>query len=82
MLSHHWYASETPLKWRFAVGTMMARIGPILVIFDPLINYISKKNWTPSEKNFLDPRMVFITCKHRPDATDHKRKCLLVSHIV
>ena len=65
MLSHHWYASETPLKWRFAVETMMARIGPILVIFDPLINYIQKK-WTPSEKYFLDPRMVFITCKHRP----------------
>ena len=49
-LRHHWYASETPLKWRFAVGTMMARIGPILVIFVLLINYIQKENWTPSEK--------------------------------
>ena len=51
-------------------------------IFDPLINYVQKKKWTPSEKNFLDPCMVFITCKHRPDATDRKRKCLLVTHIV
>ena len=50
MLSHHWYASETPLKWRFAVGTMMARIGPILVIFDPLINYIKKKKLDPLGK--------------------------------
>ena len=46
------------------------------------LNYVQKKKWTPSEKNFLDPRMVFITCKHRPDATDRKRKCLLVTHIV
>ena len=53
MLSHHWYASETPLKWRFAVGTMMARIGPILVIFDPLINYVKKKIGPPRKKTFL-----------------------------
>ena len=57
----------------------MARIGPILVIFDPLINYIKKKNWTPLEKTFLirASGMVFITCKHRQDATDHKRKMFI-----
>ena len=26
MLGHHWHASETPLKWRFAGGSMMARL--------------------------------------------------------
>ena len=25
MLGHHWLASETPFKWRFAGGPMMAR---------------------------------------------------------
>ena len=25
MLGHHWHASETPFKWRFAGGPMMAR---------------------------------------------------------
>ena len=26
MLSHHWHASETPFKWRFAGGPMMVRL--------------------------------------------------------
>ena len=26
MLGHHWHASKTPFKWRFAGGQMMARL--------------------------------------------------------
>ena len=26
MLGHHWYDSETPFKWRFAGGPMLARL--------------------------------------------------------
>ena len=26
MLGKHWHASETPFKWRFAVGPMMVRL--------------------------------------------------------
>ena len=26
MLDHHWHASETPFKWRFTDGPMMARL--------------------------------------------------------
>ena len=26
VMGHHWPASESPFKWRFAGGTMMARL--------------------------------------------------------
>ena len=32
MLGHHRHASETPLKWRFAGGTMMARCSGIWIL--------------------------------------------------
>ena len=53
MSGHHRHASETPFKWRFAGGSMMARLWCYLV---PLI----KKNVAkldPLWQNFLDPRM-------------------------
>ena len=36
MFGHHWHASETPFKWRFAGGLMMASLKWYLV--PPLIN--------------------------------------------
>ena len=62
VLRHHRPASETPFKWRFAGGSMMARLKWHL---DPLCpNQLKKKkknkqiktrkkSWTPSEKTFL-----------------------------
>ena len=57
MLGHHRHASETPFKWRFAGGPMMARF--IYWYLDPLCPHQLKRNknkrsqnWTPSEKTF------------------------------
>ena len=51
---HHQHASETPFKWRFAGGSMMARLKCYL---DPPTPHQLKKkqkkprqNWTPSDK--------------------------------
>ena len=58
MLGHQRPASETPFKWRFAAGPMMARLYWYL---NHLSHHQQKKYVVkvghPSEKNFLDPRM-------------------------
>ena len=56
MLGHQRPGSETPFKWRFAGGPMMAHLYRYL---DPLSPHKLKKRyqiWTPSDKT-LDPRM-------------------------
>ena len=58
MFGHQRPASETPFKWRFAAGPMMARLYWYL---NHLSHHQQKKYVVkvgpPSEKNFLDPRM-------------------------
>ena len=50
MPGHHWHASETPFKWCFAVGPMMARLQWHL---DPLRKKQKRcQTWTPSDKTF------------------------------
>ena len=55
MTGHHRPASETPFKWRFASGPIMA---PLLVVFvsPPPPPYQLKtflqSSWTPSDKTF------------------------------
>ena len=53
LLGHHRPARETPFKWRFAGGPMMAHF---LVVFgSSLPHYLKKKrcqSWTPSGKTF------------------------------
>ena len=50
MLGHHRPASETPLKWRFASGPMMARFNWYL---DPLSPHQIKKKERKEEKNVV-----------------------------
>ena len=54
MLGPHWHGSETPFKWRFASGPMMARFS---WYFEPLFNLKNAVEIGPPLKNFLDPRM-------------------------
>ena len=42
MLGRHRHASETPFKWRFAGGPMMAAFSGTLIL-SPLINQKKKK---------------------------------------
>ena len=58
MLGHHRHTSETPFRWRFTGGPIMARLYWYL---DPLSPHQLKKK-TPSKldppyKNFLEPNM-------------------------
>ena len=65
-LGNHRPASETPFKWRFAGGPMMAHL--LLYLYHVSRHEQKKKefkkktlsNLDPSEKNFLDPRMPKI----------------------
>ena len=53
MLGYHRYASETPFKWRFAGGPMMARLYWYLDPPSFIKETKRKKNcqsWTPSDK--------------------------------
>ena len=55
MLGHHWPASETPFKWRFAGGPLMARLQWYLDPSSPHQTKKTQKNcqsWTPSVKTF------------------------------
>ena len=49
--SHHCHASESPFKWRFAGGQMMARRIWYLDPFSP-IKKKHAQSWTPTEKTF------------------------------
>ena len=51
IFGHHRPASEMPFKWRFAGGSMVARL---LWYLDPLSHHQLKNSqiWTPSEKTF------------------------------
>ena len=64
MLGNYRPASETPFKWRFAGGPMMARLW---WYFDPpspnLLKKSQSQSWTSSCINFLDPRMVVLHIK-------------------
>ena len=56
MLGHHLHPSETPFKWRFAGGPMMARFCDIWIL-SPLKKEKKKtlselQSWTPSDKTF------------------------------
>ena len=44
MLGHHRYDSETPFKWRFAGGPMLARLWSQLVFGSSLSSSTKKKN--------------------------------------
>ena len=57
MPSHHMYASESPFKWRFTGGPMMARLYNGIWIL-PLKKTVAKLGalW----RHFLDPRMGYI----------------------
>ena len=57
MLGHHWHAIETPFKWCFAGGPIMACFWWYL---DPLAPKKTKQKMLelePLRQNFLDPRM-------------------------
>ena len=58
-LGHYQHASETPYKWHFAGGPMMARLKCYL---DPPTPYQLKKKKKKSFlwQNFLDPRMESV----------------------
>ena len=58
MLGHHRPASETPFKWCFAGGPMMAHFWRYLVI-SHYLKTKSFQSWTPSGKTFL-----IGACKH------------------
>ena len=50
MLGHHRHASETPFKWRFAGGSLMARLSWYL---DPLSPHQKNyQSWSSSGKTF------------------------------
>ena len=50
ILGHHWPASETPLKWRFAAGRMLARFW---LHFNPLSSPHQRTPPPPEKKQTL-----------------------------
>ena len=71
MLCHHWHARETPFKWRFAGGSMVARYSGVFDLPSPIHQKKKKKKKKKKKtlskldllcQNFLDLRMglVFI----------------------
>ena len=61
MLSHRRPASETPLKWRFAGGPMMAHFSAIRIL--SLLTKKEKKTLSelnPLCQNSPDPRMQWL----------------------
>ena len=61
MLGHHRPASETPFKWRFACGPMMAYFIGIWILSPSLSEKKMKikrcQSSIPLLQNFLDPHM-------------------------
>ena len=82
MLGNHRHANETPFKWRFAGGPIMAWLSLYLDHIYPikLKKKIKKKlsNLDPLWQNFLDPRMQFIRVWYLMLATNQytRHKCL------
>ena len=60
MLGHHRSASETPFKWRFAGGPIMAHYSDIWILY-PLINLKKKKGKEKKTLSNLDPSDPRIT---------------------
>ena len=67
MLGHHWHASETPFKWRFAGRPMMARLKGNLN--PPPPSSTQKKNGPPLTK--------LSGSTHNLSAGDSDRKCVI-----
>ena len=64
MLGHLWHISETPSKWRFAGGPMIARL--YWWYLDPPSPHKLKKkrcqSWTPSDKTFWICACYYLVC--------------------
>ena len=51
-LGYHWHASQTPFKWHFSGGLMIALIVVIGSSLSSSTKKKKKKSWTPSDKTF------------------------------
>ena len=60
MLGHHWPASETPWKWRFAGRPMMAHAFLVVIGSPYQLKFLKNcQSWVgPPLTNFLDQRML------------------------
>ena len=77
MLGHHWHASETPFKWRFAGGPMTAHFKWSL---DPhkTKKQTKSQSWSPFGKTFWI--RVCAQCAHNKIMLTKKGTILVLLH--